>query len=599
MKKNLQFNLVIFTLTFILICCQYKSQSQTYAFSIKNTGSGKTGIYQTSTGINPFENLASGNKLVAITIKNNRFMVNTPDAVGGSSNFYFIDASSTIPDCNTDIIEITATTANIRSSASSLSANVLTNSGSKPGYGNLGDKFAFKSTTTNGSTVWYEIYLPDRWNQATGWVSKAAAKRYSSQSIALETSTLDDPPTNITETSCNLKWSKVTGSESYDLIWNIGSSDNETQTFKSKTGLSSSTNYNCKIVAKNSNGCSSENSNTIYFKTLDNATGSVNVTISPSGASTARWNLDGGAWETNNSKSGISAGSHTINFETIACWTTPPSQNISITKGNTTNVTGTYLNTGPSTPIISAQGGVTSFCLGAGSVTLQVNNACSGCTYKWSDNQSGTSININNAGSYSCKSTSPGCGESSVSNTIDITVKTAPTASFSKSGNACDYNFIDNSTGSPQTRNWNFGDPFSLDNTSTSLNPQHTFTGNKTYNVSLQSINECGDNSTNQQVTVTGCFASVNIINSVQYFEITPNPIIESARINFSLYRNSKISIKLFDLKGVEIAIISESYFPQGPHSIEFSKSPKLTPGTYILKFISEEFYETKRLVIL
>ena len=58
------------------------------------------------------------------------------------------------------------------------------------------------------------------------------------------------------------------------------------------------------------------------------------------------------------------------------------------------------VNPSPTTPVISTQGGITSFCQGTGSVTLQVTNICTGCSYTWYPSGSGTSFNVTNAGTY-------------------------------------------------------------------------------------------------------------------------------------------------------------------------------------------------------
>lgn len=58
--------------------------------------------------------------------------------------------------------------------------------------------------------------------------------------------------------------------------------------------------------------------------------------------------------------------------------------------------------------------------------------------------------------------------------------------------------FSDNSTGSPNAWTWDFGDG----NTSTSQNPSHTYTSNGIYTVCLIATNNCGADTTCQQVLV-------------------------------------------------------------------------------------------------
>jgi YD repeat-containing protein len=75
-------------------------------------------------------------------------------------------------------------------------------------------------------------------------------------------------------------------------------------------------------------------------------TGSVAVTISPAGAISAgaQWQVDGGAWQNSGATvSSLTVGQHTLGFNTIAGWTTPNSQTVAISNGQTTSASGTYI----------------------------------------------------------------------------------------------------------------------------------------------------------------------------------------------------------------------------------------------------------------
>src|SRR5262249_7009437 len=94
--------------------------------------------------------------------------------------------------------------------------------------------------------------------------------------------------------------------------------------------------------------------------------------------------------------------------------------------GNSATSTGitVTVNTAPSASdaTISADG-ATTFCSG-GSVNLNV--ATAGLTYSWSTGATTQSINVTSSGSYSC-TVSNSCGSTN-SNSIVVTVNTAPTA---------------------------------------------------------------------------------------------------------------------------------------------------------------------------
>ncbi|MEI6854062.1 MAG: PKD domain-containing protein, partial [Bacteroidota bacterium] len=233
----------------------------------------------------------------------------------------------------------------------------------------------------------------------------------------------------------------------------------------------------------------------------------------------------------------------------------------------------------PTTPVITAQGGITSFCQGTGSTTLLVSTPCTGCTYSWSPTGSGTSISVTTAGTYYCTASNSCPGTSSPSNSIVITINTAPTVSFSQySSDGLNYNFTDNSYSNPSPISWlwNFGDG----GTSTQQSPSHTYANNSTYNVSLQVCNICGCNSTSHSVSINE-YQVLNIKN----ITIIPNPISKSALINFTVVKPEKISINLYDMIGKKVTAISESEYNPGEYSISFERPTNLPSGTYFIKF--------------
>jgi hypothetical protein len=76
------------------------------------------------------------------------------------------------------------------------------------------------------------------------------------------------------------------------------------------------------------------------------STGAILANINPSDAvnAGAMWQVDGGDWQTSGSVVPLlSAGSHTVAFNSISGWTTPSSQIITVTATQTNTVTGTYV----------------------------------------------------------------------------------------------------------------------------------------------------------------------------------------------------------------------------------------------------------------
>ena len=73
--------------------------------------------------------------------------------------------------------------------------------------------------------------------------------------------------------------------------------------------------------------------------------GAVQVTVNPPGAVTAgaRWQVDGGAFQTNGAVvTNLSVGEHTVTFKTISGWFTPGTRIVTVVTETTTNLSGTY-----------------------------------------------------------------------------------------------------------------------------------------------------------------------------------------------------------------------------------------------------------------
>jgi PKD repeat protein len=99
---------------------------------------------------------------------------------------------------------------------------------------------------------------------------------------------------------------------------------------------------------------------------------------------------------------------------------------------------------------------------------------------------------------------------------FDIITAPPPTAFFSYGTLGTEGTFTDTSTGSPTSWAWDFGDPASgLDNTSTLQNPVHTFTGFNTFNVTLVASNGNGSSGPVSHLVTT--------VSSVPPFRFTIN----------------------------------------------------------------------------
>ncbi|MHC4655548.1 MAG: lamin tail domain-containing protein, partial [Planctomycetota bacterium] len=102
-----------------------------------------------------------------------------------------------------------------------------------------------------------------------------------------------------------------------------------------------------------------EDQTTTTTGTYIQQTGSLEVTILPPGADAAgaQWCVDGGTWRSSGyTESGLSVGSHTVEYKPVIGWNRPANETVQISDGQMTSTSGTYiLQTGSLRVTISPQ----------------------------------------------------------------------------------------------------------------------------------------------------------------------------------------------------------------------------------------------------
>jgi hypothetical protein len=91
------------------------------------------------------------------------------------------------------------------------------------------------------------------------------------------------------------------------------------------------------------------------------------------------------------------------------------------------------------------------------------------------------------------------------------------------------------------------------------------------------------------------------IIENPKAFDLIqnyPNPFNPSTKIQYQVSNSSRVSLKIYDLIGNEVATLVDEYKPAGNYEIEFS-ALSLTSGIYFYKLQSGNFVETKKMILL
>ena len=77
-----------------------------------------------------------------------------------------------------------------------------------------------------------------------------------------------------------------------------------------------------------------------------------------------------------------------------------------------------------------------------------------------------------------------------------------------------------------------------------------------------------------------------------------PNPFNPSTKINYSITKQSYVTLKVFDVLGREIETLINKEQPQGNYEVEFD-APTLTSGIYFYRIQAGNFVDTKKMILL
>jgi len=185
------------------------------------------------------------------------------------------------------------------------------------------------------------------------------------------------------------------------------------------------------------------------------------------------------------------------------------------------------------------------------------------------------------------------CG-SDTSNAAYVVVLPTPTALFTAAqGSAFDVTFSNNSSGTFNNINWNFGDGDSSNNNA----PTHTYSSTGGYNVSLTVSNQFGCSSTYTD-SIDVIAVAVELLKSENFgsFNCFPNPSNGNFQIEMTLNQSQDIQINIIDLNGRRLANLHKGFLTAG--TAQFSAALELPAGIYVLEVQGEKGRAYQKIVI-
>jgi len=90
--------------------------------------------------------------------------------------------------------------------------------------------------------------------------------------------------------------------------------------------------------------------------------------------------------------------------------------------------------------------------------------------------------------------------------------------------------------------------------------------------------------------------------NNVQSFDLKqnyPNPFNPSTTIEFDLRRSSKVTLKVFNILGEEVATLVSDKLSAGSYSYEWSRTGGMASGVYLYRLEAEGFVQTHKMILM
>jgi hypothetical protein len=92
--------------------------------------------------------------------------------------------------------------------------------------------------------------------------------------------------------------------------------------------------------------------------------------------------------------------------------------------------------------------------------------------------------------------------------------------------------------------------------------------------------------------------SGINIPTSYKLEQNYPNPFNPLTQINFALPKAGFVSLKVYNVLGIEAAVLVSENRIAGSHTVNFDASA-LTSGVYFYRLESNGFADTKKMMLL